>query len=158
MTTVLEILCKFRWHTCVWLSYFQQGMTEKVIFKTKYWTLMYFECLCNTYQSPPKISLCFMLFFKTIRKQNKSLSITIIWFTMYSVCIHFTTNLGVRAMEKNTIITKPYIWYFKEYFWNHKHTALSLILKFNEMYCKIHIFMIFPPHIYFFVLLLVLFS
>lgn len=36
----------------------------------------YCEYLCNTYQSPPKISLCSM-FFKTIQKRNMSLSIAI---------------------------------------------------------------------------------
>lgn len=68
---------------------------------------------------------------------------------MYS----FTTNLGVRTTGKNIIIKKQLIWYFLEYCRNHKHIALSLILKLDEMYWKIHTFMIFHPYIYLFFIL-----
>lgn len=61
-------------------------------------------------------------------------------------------------MGKNTIITKTCIWYLKEFYWNNQHIALSLILKFDEMYWKIHTFMICPPYIYLFLWLLVSFS
>lgn len=75
---------------------------------------------------------------------------------MYSICIHFTTNLGVRTTGKNIIIKKQFIWYFLEYYWNHKHIALSLILKLDEMYWKIQTFMSFHTYIYLFFILRVI--